>query len=51
MNKNTAIIHYLTAISIFERWLDLGILSEEDFTKINALIADKYCLSKNSIYR
>lgn len=51
MNYSMAIIHYLTAILVFEKWLDLGILSKEEFTKIEALIAVKYCLSKNCIYR
>jgi hypothetical protein len=51
MNKNQAIIHYRFAISVFRKWLDEGIIGEQEFMKIDALIADKYSLPKGSIYR
>jgi hypothetical protein len=51
MNKHQAIIHYCVAISAFRKWLEAGILSEEEFSKLEALLADKYGLPKGSIYR
>lgn len=51
MNKNNTIVHYCMATLVFRKWLETGILSKEEFTEIEAQIANKYCLSKNSIYR
>ena len=51
MNKHQEIIHYRVAMSVFQKWLAAGILSEEEFTKLEALLADKYGLPKGSIYR
>ena len=51
MNKQQAIIHYRVAMSGFVKWLAAGILSEEEFTKLESLFADKYGLPKGSIYR
>lgn len=50
MNKERAIIHYHTAIMAFRKWLQQGIINEDEFMIIKALIADKYGLSRNSIY-
>ena len=51
MSKLQAIIHYRIAISIFRKWLDLGIINEEELQKIDALIAGKYDFPVGSIYR
>ncbi len=51
MSKQKAIIHYRTAVSVFRKWLKQGIISKEEFIKIDALIAEKYGLPKCSIYR
>ncbi len=51
MNKNKGIIHYRLAASIFKKWLDAGIIDQEEFIKIDALLASKYSLSSGSIYR
>lgn len=51
MSKHQAIIHYRVAIAAFQKWLETGILSEEEFAKLEALLADKYGLPKGSIYR
>jgi hypothetical protein len=51
MSKEQAIIHYRMAISVFKSWLDEGIITEEELTKINTIIAQKYGLPSHSIYR
>ena len=51
MNKHQALIHYRVAVSVFEKWLAAGLLSGEEFTKLEALLANKYGLPKGSIYR
>ena len=51
MNKSKAIILYRVTVSVFRKWLDEGIISMEEFMKIDALFADKYGLPKMSIYR
>lgn len=51
MNKDKAIIHYRIAVQALKQWVKEGIITEAEFFKIEALIADKYDLSKGSIYR
>lgn len=51
MNKERAIIHYHTAIMVFRKWLQQGIINEDEFMKIDAIIAGKYGLPNSSIYR
>ena len=51
MSKKQAILHYRIAIAIFQKWLDGGMINEVEFVEIKAVIADKYNLSKGSIYR
>ena len=51
MNKDKAIIHYRIAVQAFKKWVKEGIITETEFLNIEALIADKYDLSKGSIYR
>jgi hypothetical protein len=51
MSKEQAIIHYRTALSVFKKWLANGIITEEELTKIDTIIAQKYGLPSCSIYR
>jgi hypothetical protein len=51
MCKRQAVIHYRTAMAVFKKWLAEGMISREELTKIDALIAQKYGLSIRSIYR
>ena len=51
MNQIPTIIHYRAAISVFRKWLDQGIISEEELLKIDAIIAVKYGFPEGSIYR
>lgn len=51
MNRNQAIIHYRTAMVVFKKWLDQGIITETELQKIATVIAEKYGLSSGSIYR
>lgn len=51
MRKEFAVIRYRTAMSVFSRWLTDGIISEDELSKIDDMIAEKYGLSSCSIYR
>ena len=45
------IIYYQTAMTVFRKWLDEGIICDDDLERIEAIIAEKYGLSSCSIYR
>ncbi|NLW73755.1 MAG: hypothetical protein GX057_02505 [Clostridiales bacterium] len=51
MSKERTIIHYTVALTVFRKWLAEGIITEEELTKIETIIAEKYGLSSCSIYR
>lgn len=51
MSKVQAIIHYHVAVSVFRKWLVQDIINEDEFMKIDAIIAGKYGLQNCSIYR
>ena len=51
MSKEEAIIHYKTAVTVFRKWLSEGLISEDELTKIDTAIAQKYDISSLSIYR
>lgn len=51
MSKGLAIIHYRASMCIFNSWASKGIISEEELLKIDTMIAQKYGLSFDSIYR
>jgi hypothetical protein len=51
MSKGMAIIHYRASMCIFNSWASKGIISEEELLKIDTMIAQKYGLSFDSIYR
>ena len=42
---------YRTAISVVKRMLKLGIITPEEYSKIDTIIADKYGLSSGTIFR
>jgi hypothetical protein len=51
MSKALAVIYYTATIAVFKKWLAAGIISEDELIKIETSIAEKYGLSKRSIYR
>jgi len=51
MSKEEAVLRYPTAMSVFKQWLADGVITDDDLVKIEAIIAEKYGLSSNSIYR
>jgi len=51
MTKELGFIHYISAIKVFRAWFAQGIISNEELSKIETIIADKYGLSSRSIYR
>ena len=42
---------YKTSMSIFRGWRSRGIISDDDYAKIEAAMAEKYGLPANSIIR
>lgn len=51
MSKEQVIIHYRTAIFIFQKWHEHGVITREELEQIDTIIARKYDLSLHSIYR
>ena len=51
MSKELAIIHYRASMAIFNSWASKGIISKEELLTIDTIIAQKYGLSFDSIYR
>jgi len=51
MTKIKNIIHYYTAILTFRKWLDDGLITDDEYKTLSAIMADKYNLPKGSIYR
>jgi len=51
MSKGMAIIHYRASMCIFNSWASKGIISKEELLTIDTIIAQKYGLSFDSIYR
>ena len=51
MTKATAVIHYTAATTIFAKWLGDGLISLDEYSKIDEIVATKYGLSSCSIYR
>jgi hypothetical protein len=51
MSKELALIHYRAAVSVFSKWLACGLISEDEFSRIESAVADKYGLPLCSIYR
>ena len=51
MTNPTSIIHYRTAMSVFKKWLEKGIISESDYQKLDDILSAKYGLTNSGIYR
>ena len=51
MTKQEALNHYTAASAVFSKWLADGLISKDEYAKIDRLIARKYGLSSCSIYR
>ncbi|SCZ80379.1 SHOCT domain-containing protein [Acidaminobacter hydrogenoformans] len=51
MTNTTDIIHYYTAMLTFRKWLDDCLITDDEFKALSAIMADKYNLPKDSIYR
>jgi len=49
--KTAAVMHYKAAVAMFSKWLVDALISKEEFTRIDTMIAIKYGLSSCSIYR
>lgn len=44
------IMMYKMMIRILEKWVQFGIISEEEYQKMNTMIAEKYGLNSCSIF-
>jgi len=51
MNKNEAILRYKTSMSVFKGWRESGLISGEELSEIDTMLALKYGVSSCSIYR
>lgn len=51
MSKQEALLHYKAAMAIFRKWHGDSIITREELTAIDTIIAEKYGLSSCSIYR
>jgi hypothetical protein len=51
MSRETALIHYRAAVAVFRTWLESGLITDADYSEIEAGIAEKYSLPERSIYR
>ena len=50
-DKSTSILLYKTTVAVFEKWLEQGLISYDEFLVIEVSLAEKYGLSSHSIYR
>ena len=50
MTKIDEVIRYNASLAIFKNWLAEGIINEDEFQRINDLMATKYGLSFSSIF-
>lgn len=48
--KYRSIMMYKMMIGILEKWMQSGIISEEEYLKMNTMIAEKYGLNSYSIF-
>ena len=51
MSRELSIIHYLRAMAVYRKWLDDGLISEEDLCQAERITASRYGLPEGSIYR
>ena len=50
MNKEKAIIHYTAAVAVFRKWLELGLITPDEFNKISTMTGEKYGFNSTSIF-
>lgn len=48
--KYRSIMMYKMMIGVLEKWMQSGIISEEEYLKMNTIIAEKYGLNSCSIF-
>ena len=46
-----SVLRYKSVMSIVEKWLKNGLISEGEYAEIDTIIAEKYGISSCSIYR
>ena len=51
MSKAEAVMHYNSALALFRQWLKEEAITEDDYYQIEEIMAEKYGLPPNSIYR
>ena len=51
MSKEESILRYKASMSVFKRWAETGLITQDELLKIDTIIAAKYNLSSCSIYR
>ena len=51
MSRELTIIHYNTAMAVYQRWHEQGVITARDLSKLESMLAEKYGLSLYSIYR
>ena len=49
--KDNQIMNYKIAMGMAREMVQKGIISEEEFNKINDKISEKYCINFDSIFR
>ena len=50
MTKMDAVIRYNASLAIFKKWFAEGVINEDEFQRVNELLATKYGLSFSSIF-
>ena len=51
MCREMKLIHYNTAMAVYQGWYEKGAITAADLSKLESLLAEKYRLSLDSIYR
>ena len=50
-DKQIALMHYLTTMKIIENWLGDGLISKEEYEKIDTMMTKKFGISSSSVWR
>ena len=51
MTESVNVSQYKAAVSIFEKWHSIGLITEEELRVIDTITAEKYGINSTSIYR
>ena len=51
MSREAMLIHYNTAMAVFQSWRDRGAITTGELSQLESILAEKYGLSLYSIYR